>query len=181
MLNAQYPDDLAAAVLTGFSTTSAGMPAFYTALNLSIASSNQPRRFGRLANGYTVVDTMAGNEIAFLHAPNFPQANLVQLENTKGTFSMGELFSIQSIITARPVDFTGPIDVVIGENDLPFCSGNCYYPVNQAGAVNVQLYTVAGSGSQYLVVNGTGHGINLHYSAEMAFDQIQSFVKANGL
>ena len=181
VLNAQYPGDLAAAVLTGFSTTGAGMPAFYTALNLSIASSNQPRRFGRLANGSTVVDTMAGNEIAFLHAPNFPQANLVQLENTKGTFSMGELFSIQSIITARPVDFTGPIDVVIGENDLPFCSGNCYYPVNQAEAVNVQLYPVAGSGSQYLVMNGTGHGINLHYSAEMAFDQIQSFVKANGL
>ena len=180
-MTAQYPGDLAAAVLTGFSTSGAGIPASYTALNLSIASSNQPRRFGKLANGYTVADTMAGNEIAFLHAPDFPHANLVLLENTKGTFSIGELFSIESIIPTTPVGFTGPIDTVIGENNLPFCSGDCSVPVNQAAAVKNKLYPAASNGSQYLLVPDTGHGINLHYNAEMAFDQIQNFVKANGL
>lgn len=47
-LTSQYPDDLDAAVLTGFSTSTSGQAIFFSALDLTIASQNQPLRFSGL-------------------------------------------------------------------------------------------------------------------------------------
>ncbi|KAH9827513.1 Alpha/beta hydrolase family [Teratosphaeria destructans] len=38
------------------------------------------------------------------------------------------------------VNFTGPVAVVDGAEDLPFCAGNCSYPVDKAAAVKPMLY-----------------------------------------
>ena len=76
--------------------------------------------------------------------------------------------------------FTEPVDVVLGEHDWIFAQGNAYYPENQAAMVEPRLFPAASKGSQSYVVLGAGHAINVHYAAEMAFNQIQDFIKHNG-
>ena len=141
-LTAKYPSSLTAAILTGFSINSTGQDPFVTGLNLAIASQNQPIRFSGLSNGYLVSDTAISNQIAFFHAQDFDPSILNLAEATKGTVTFGELFS-QSVVTQTAANFTGSVAVVNGDNDLPFCTGNCSYPTNFTQEA-LQLYPKAG-------------------------------------
>jgi pimeloyl-ACP methyl ester carboxylesterase len=179
-ITAQYPADLDAAVLTGFTLNSTGQATFSTSLDLTIASENCPSRFQNLSNGYLVTNNIVGNQFAFFKAQGFPPANLVIAENTKQTVSFGELITLSTII-APATEFTGAIDVVNGDSDWPFCLGNCSVPVNLAQAVKGLLYPKASNQSQYYLAENCGHGINLHYAAVAVYSQIQTFIKSVGL
>ncbi len=177
---AQFPKDLDAVVLTGFGTSTSAVSSFMAGLNAAIARENQPSRFPNLNNGYIISDTQISNQFDFFRLPNYPSANLVLAEATKQTLTFGELFTLGQV--AMPATaFTGPIDVVDGENDWPFCQGNCNLPTDQAAAVKAILYPAASAGSQSYIAKGAGHALNFHYSATAAFQQIQSFVEMNGL
>jgi pimeloyl-ACP methyl ester carboxylesterase len=177
-ITAQYPSDLDAAVLTGFSVDIFGQSNFFAALNLAIAGENQPARFGSLPNGYLVSDTVAGNQFTFFRAPNFDPCVLDAAEASKQTLTIGELFTNPEFVAPAP-KFTGPIDVLNGENDLPFCQSNCLLPQNQAALVKGVLYPNAKNSSTYYIGKGAGHGLNLHYVAPDAYQQIFKFIKEN--
>lgn len=179
-VTANYPASLDAAILTGFSLEMDGMAAFVSGLNLAIASENQPYRFSNLNNGYLVSHNAISNQLGFYHAPNFDPNVLSQAEATKGTVTFGELLTL-STVAAPAMNFAGPLAVVNGDNDLPFCFGNCSYPSNLAEAVKPMLYPmVSNSSSSTYLVPKTGHGINQHYSAGEAFSFIQNFIKSHG-
>lgn len=91
---------------------------------------------------------------------------------------MGEFLTSDSLELVS-ANFTGPIDVVDGENDLAFCQGICLLPHNRAAAVKDALYPAASNGSSYYIAPGAGHGLNLHYAAPMAYEHIQNFIKKN--
>lgn len=76
--------------------------------------------------------------------------------------------------------FTGPVDVVLGQNDYFFCGGDCKYPSDQSAAVVPAFYPAAGKGSQHYLVPGAGHLINAHVSAPQGFDQMTAFLRSNG-
>jgi pimeloyl-ACP methyl ester carboxylesterase len=177
-ITAQYPDDIAAAVLTGFSRSMAGLPTFTTSLDFQIASENNESAFRDLNNGYVVAANVIGNQFAFLKYPGFPAANLAKVEATKQTVTFGELFS-QSNAVRKATEYTGVVFVVDGDSDWPFCKGNCTYPKDKAAAVKA-LYPAAKDFQTYLAPV-TGHGLNVHYSANRAFEHIQDFLKHNGL
>ncbi|TVY80515.1 hypothetical protein LSUE1_G003311 [Lachnellula suecica] len=177
-VTAKYPLSLNTAILTGFSTNGAGVPVFITGLNLAIASQNAPSRFNGLSNGYLVSSSAISNQIAFFTAPNFDFAVLDFAEATKGSVTIGELFTITTTI-APATDFTGSVAVVLGEEDLPFCTGNCLSPPNQAQSVVAALYPRVKASGTYLAPL-TGHGINLHYSAGDTYHYIQEFIAAHG-
>lgn len=152
---------------------------FLASLDLQIASQNNPAKYFGLPNAYLIANNIIGTQFAFYHAQGFPYYNLLQGVAQSDTVTFGELLTMSSVMmTAK--QFTGPIDVVDGENDLPFCQGNCNLPTNQAAAVKAALYPAASAGSQYYLAAGAGHGLNTHYSAKAAYTQIMSFVKANG-
>jgi pimeloyl-ACP methyl ester carboxylesterase len=179
-LTSQYPEDLDAAVLTGFSTGSAGgLSLFVAGLNLAIASLNSPLRFADLPNAYLIASSAISNQFDFLRAQNFPAANLDIAEMTKQTFSIGEVFTIGDPSIPSP-KFTGPVDVVDGSDDVPFCQGNCLYPVNMAAAVLKEFYPNAANGSDWYIAEGAGHGLNLHYQAPAVYAHILGFLKKNG-
>ena len=180
-LTVQYPDLLDAAILTGFSVNSSGMPIFLQGLNLAVANQNQPSRFADLNNAFLVSGTAISNQIGFFRAPEFDPAILYKSEATKGTVTLGELLTT-SVVTAVASNYTRPIAVVNGDNDLPFCSANCSYPTNLAAAVQPALYPVVASADfgTYLAPT-TGHGLNLHYTAEAAYEYIQTFINQHGL
>lgn len=180
-VTSQYPKDLTAAVLTGFSLSIQGQGPFFAGLNLAIANLNNPFRFSRLPNGYLVSDTAISNQFGFFHAPGFDPQVLYASEATKQTFTIGELFSVASLSGGGVSPFTGPVDVVDGQFDLPFCQGDCLAGgKDQAAAVGAALYPHSSNFQSY-VAAGAGHGLNLHYSAPLAYDQINGFLKSNGL
>jgi len=172
----QYPEALDAAILTGFSTDLSSQPLFLQALNLALANENQPLRFGQLNNGFLVSDTVISNQIGFFKAPGFDPANLKKAEATKGTVTFGELNSLAGLGGSSP-NFTKPVAVVNGVNDLPFCGGNCTYPTDAAKAVQPKYYPNVPEGDfgSYLAPVA-GHGLNFHYSAMAAFEYIQKFL-----
>lgn len=180
-LTNQFPSDLDAAVLTGFSVNQTGIPTFTSALDLSIANNVDPIRFANLSNEYLVSANVVGNQFAFFRAQGFPPSNLALGESSKQTVTFGELLTLASII-APATNFTGPVDVVNGAADWPFCMGNCSYPTNLAAAAATMLYPAVSNNtrSNYLAP-GAGHGVNLHYAAGGAYQQIQTFLGSSNL
>ena len=138
---AAYPKDLDAAILTGFSVYEGAMPIFLTGLNSVIASQNQPYRFSGLSNGYLVSDTAISNQIGFFRAPGFDPNILWLAEATEGSVTIGELFSTTAV-TKPAKSFTGPLAVVNGAEDLPFCYSNCSYPTDLLEKVAPKLYPI---------------------------------------
>jgi len=132
-ITAQYPKDLDAAVLTGFSTDETGQLIAFSGLDLTIASQNQPLRFSGLANRYLTANSIEGNQYFFSRVPGFDPALLNLAEPTKQGLSVGEFLTLG--ISSFSPNFTGPIDVVNGDHDLPNCHGDCLVPYNKAAAV----------------------------------------------
>jgi len=177
-ITAQYPEDVDAAVLTGFSVDSKGMIPFLSGLDLVLANEAQPLRFGALPNGYLITESQAGNQFSFFRFPGFAQELLEAGTAAGETFTIGEFFTQSAIMTPTP-GFTGPIDVVNGENDLPFCDGNCVIG-DKPAAVKAALYPNAAASSMSYIAKDAGHGLNLHYAAADAYAQIFGFLASNG-
>lgn len=125
------------------------------------------------------MNSQSNNQFAFFRAPNYDPLVLIAANAAKNTFTIGELFTVGQLGTPAP-GFTGPVDVVDGENDLPFCQSNCLVPANKAAAVRPALYVNAAAGSEYYIAPGAGHGLNQHYAAYGAYLQIFGFIKSNG-
>lgn len=177
-ITTQFPHDLDAAVLTGFAAVATGQETGLAALNLAVASEVDPLRFAHLANGYLTASAPAGNQFFFFHAPDFDADIFNIAEATKQPIALGEFFSFDGV--RAPTNFTGPVDVVMGENDFPMCSGNCMVPDNSAASLLQLGYPLAANGSSWFIATGVGHGINLHYAATAAYQHILDFVKKNG-
>lgn len=177
----QYPAALDAAILTGFSTDLSTQPLFLQALNLAIASQDQPLRFAQLNNAFLVSSTVISNQIGFFRANGFAPSILDKAEATKGTVTLGELNSLSGIAGPAP-NYTKPVAVIDGANDLPFCGGNCTYPTDQAKAVQPAYYpNVKSEDFGSYLAPLAGHGLNFHYSAAGAYDYIQKFLADRGL
>lgn len=92
---------------------------------------------------------------------------------------MGELLTLGPVI-GRATNFTGPVAVVDGESDWMLCLGNCTVPTDLAAAVLPNLYPKAPKGSESYLVPLSGHAVNLHYGAQVAFERIMEFVRKSG-
>lgn len=154
------------------------MPTFLQGNNFAIASQIQPYRFSELSNGYLVSASPISNQIGFFRAPNFDPNMLSLADATKGTVTFGELFTTTAV-TMPAMNWTKPVAVVNGANDLPFCFGNCSYPTNLAQAALKMLYPATNQTGTYLAPS-TGHGLNLHYTAVEAYHYIQDFIMNMG-
>jgi pimeloyl-ACP methyl ester carboxylesterase len=177
----QYPSTFDAAILTGFGTDLSDQPLFLQALNLALANRNQPLRFGALNNAFLVSDTIISNQIGFFKAPGFAPAILEQAEASKGSVTYGELNSLGGL-GGLAANYTRPVTVIDGANDLPFCSGNCSYPTDQAKAVRPKYYpNVADADFGSYLAPLSGHGLSFHYSAAGAYEYVQEFLVERGL
>ena len=72
------------------------------------------------------------------------------------------------------------MDVVNGENDFFYCGGDCGSPTNLAAEVQPFYFPAASNGSQYFLVPGAGHNINMHFKAELGWEHMNGFLKTNG-
>ncbi|KAL6720924.1 hypothetical protein ACLMJK_000023 [Lecanora helva] len=194
--NARYPRDVDASILTGFTSNLVDLPYTTMAFNPCIAKGNDPAKFGALSNGYLVHDTRISIQLPYFRYPFYssdsklttPQLNiiyedfLIAFENvyaSKSTYSLGQLLTLPNILGPAPA-FSGPVDIVVGQQDFPFCLGNCSFPRDQAAATIPALYPAANPRSTHYILPDSGHLINAHYSAPKAFAQMNEFLRLNG-
>lgn len=98
----------------------------------------------------------------------------------KQPYAIGQLLTVLDIFAPAP-NFTGPIDVVLGQFDFVFCLGDCSAPTDKAAAVKAAFYPAASAGSQSYLVPNSGHILNAHIEAPLVFAQMIAFLKSNGL
>ena len=98
---------------------------------------------------------------------------------TKSPYTLGQLLTLANIYRPAPA-FRGPVDIVIGQHDFPFCLGDFNLPRDQTAGTIPSLYPAAGRGSQTYIVPKCGHLLNAHYQASEAFGQINRFLSTNG-
>jgi pimeloyl-ACP methyl ester carboxylesterase len=174
-VSANYPDSFDIVVLTGYSLDSRGSPIFFNALNLAIASEVQPYRFGKLDSGYLVASGPVSNQIGFFHSTGFDAELLSLADATKGTLTLAELLSAGDI-GGVAAGFNGSVAVVNGQQDLPFCYGDCSSPTDLLSEV-LKLYPrVDGKRFATHAVPHVGHALNLHYGALDAYEWIFDFL-----
>lgn len=171
----QDPSTFDAIVLTGFSSNTTGGIQFTSALNLEVAATVSGGRFKGRQDGYLVPSTQYGVQYAFFRAPDFEDEILIEAFATIETTTIGEQFTMSAVGTPA-TNFSGPVLLVDGENDLFFCDGNCNYPTNIPAESLLALFPMANQRkSTTFILAGSGHGVNLATNAVQAFDRIQDF------
>ncbi|KAF8955634.1 hypothetical protein BDZ97DRAFT_1856429 [Flammula alnicola] len=172
---AKYGDLLDATVLTGISPFSGGLNTAVAAFGLTIASQQNPSRFGSLSNSYLATESIINDQVDFFDFPFFDQKVLQLASDTKGTLTLGELISLGASVAAN---YTNPVFVVTGEHDFIFCGGNCYQSMN--GSANLieptKVLFPAVQTFDFFIPANVGHGINLHFGAPEVFAKIQSWI-----
>ena len=180
-LSAMYPDLSDAIVLTGFSLNSSFMPFFLTGANFQQAH-GQIEGEGDYPPGYLVSSNINANHYLFFHAPNFDPDMLVFAEQSKKPVTVGELMTSGSV--PMQSGFTGPVLIITGSNDLPFCGGDC---LNTGGGVAASIPAQGkvafpeSKAFEAYVQPETGHGLNRHYNATGAYEYIAGFLGGNGI
>lgn len=147
-----------------------------TGYNTSIVSYDYPC-------GYMASSDLTALQYAFLYPGKFDMDLAIQGEQTKQPVTTGELLTIGSAPKSSP--FSGPVLVLTGEHDVPFCGGNCYgqVPGTNTSTIpqDVALAYPAASTFEAYIQPSTGHGINFHHNATAAYEVVQAFLAKNGL
>jgi pimeloyl-ACP methyl ester carboxylesterase len=190
-LNAQYPDDVDATILTGFSSAfDANVPGILLETALLPADIDNPTSFGTLSPGYLEIATQSSDQLLLFY-PGGYDPNLFNLDySLRGTIAAGELGTIiftKSVATP----YTKPVFVMTGEFDTIFCNplglpdpGNCQ-PSGLLGlgstnylADTSSLYPAADF--DWYVVPGSGHCWNFHFAAPEGFATAHNWMAAKG-
>jgi pimeloyl-ACP methyl ester carboxylesterase len=175
----EYPQDVNAAVLTGFSPSVASAASTLIAQALDLASVVNPILYSELPAGYITSSTITGLQFSFFRWPAYDEQLFYNAWENAQPLTLAEFLSGASILASPNTNFTGPVDVVDGEHDQANCAGNCLSPVDQTAAAITDFYPAASKGSDHYIAPGSGHFVNYHYAATGAYERIHKFLKKN--
>lgn len=149
-----------------------------TGYNTSVISYDYPP-------GYLTSSDLTALQYAFLYPKMYELGLALEAEQTKQPVTTGELLTIGSAPASSP--FSGPVLVITGEYDVPFCGGNCYaqLPGSNTKTASIpagvaEAYPSASSFEAY-IQPGTGHGLTFQRNATAGYEVIQRFLAENGL
>lgn len=151
---------------------------YITPLGGSLASLPPPQA---LPNGYIINSDIESTKYLFFQPHYYDPMILQVAENTKQPVTLGEILTLGALPMTNA--FTGPVLVVTGSNDLPYCGGDCLATGGAAASIPAQVmknFPKASSFEAYIQPN-TGHGINTHYNATGAYMVINTFLDGKGL
>lgn len=168
-----HPDAVDAAILTGLATSSNP-----EAFNLTLELRNKPARdfvprFAHLPQGY-LVNTVAQVRETLFYSNAYDHSIPAKDFKTRGTLAVGEILDFPSF--AVP-EYIAPLFVLTGNNDKLFCSpdpkDDC-----RAGLQGVRpTYFPNSSNFDYFSVPLTGHDLDFHFSAPVAFLKAHEWLK----
>ncbi|KAF9466674.1 hypothetical protein BDZ94DRAFT_1319199 [Collybia nuda] len=174
-LASKYGNLFDASILTGFSSYSGGQKASLVAFGLTIASQQNPKRFGSLSSSYLATEGIYNDQMNFFRYPSFNFSALQLALDTKGTLTIGELLT-QS--TSPALNYTKPVFIVTGDKVFIFCGGDCYQALNGSGNLIDSTNTLFPATSDFstYIPSETGHAVNVHYSAPGTYREIQAWI-----
>ncbi|KAG6006666.1 hypothetical protein E4U21_006811 [Claviceps maximensis] len=175
-LTAMYPRISDGIVLTGFSQVSKYMA--YFSLGAGFAPVNKIRSLAdKYGAGYFAPLSKVGVHTNFFGPDNFDPRLLDSAYKTGQAATVGELLTVGSGPSSS--DFAGPVMIITGDRDIPFCGGNCMgnseTNLIEQSKDNFKKAKVFNA----TVVPDIGHALNFGYPAHRAFDIIKAFVKCN--
>ncbi|EXJ58983.1 hypothetical protein A1O7_06414 [Cladophialophora yegresii CBS 114405] len=140
-----------------------------------------------LTSAYEAGYLAAGNQAA-LHTnflgPGQYDPDIVAYAYANGQpAAMGELLTIGGAMYGTS-DFSGPVMVITGERDLPFCGGNCYVTGdNNADSIPdmAKRFFPNAKDVNVTIVAGGGHGLNMEYGHETVYRAMNDFLGSSGL
>ncbi|KAJ5307011.1 hypothetical protein N7508_006026 [Penicillium antarcticum] len=179
-LTAKYPDLSDGIILTGFSMNASFMGMFISGANFVQARFNKHQESDYSA-GYFTSGDITNNMYLYFAPGHFDMDILTYAEATKQPSTIGELLTVASM--APENNFGGPVYIINGDKDIPFCGGDCFATGGAAASIAAAaepVFPSASCFSAYIQPN-TGHGINLHHNATGAYQQIHNFLEAHGL
>lgn len=164
--------------LTGFSLAlGAFTPAFLYGGNFVQARESGAAALATYPPGYLVSADVTAAQSNFFAPGNFDPAILEAAYTTGQPVTVGELMTIGGA-TAGNNTFGGPVLVITGERDIPFCGGNCLTSSPSIPAQSEKYFTNASS-FDTIIVGGTGHGLNLEYTSHETYTSILDFFDKN--
>ncbi|KAM0206416.1 hypothetical protein ACHAPA_003612 [Fusarium lateritium] len=174
----ESPELTDAIVLTGFSQSPAYMSLFVVSNNF-IPITDTPLA-AQYPAGYIATQSTVGVQINFFAEGDFDPQLLDVAYQTAQPVTPGELLTIGTP-AGKNNSYTGPVQIVTGERDVPFCGDNCYSTVS-AGVelpslldLSRNFFTKA-SRFNTTVIPGAGHGLNFGYSHTLTYDAIFDFL-----
>ena len=169
-------------VLTGFSSNASFVPYFELGGNF-VSVTTVPSAASLYVAGYLAAGDPSGVQTNFFAPGQFDPAILTLAYMTGQPVTIGELLTIEGE-AAGVNTFAGPVLVITGERDIPYCGGDCLATGNPA------LASIPAASQQFLpnaapfeafIVPGAGHGLNLEYSHETTYQHINQFLVGYGL
>lgn len=121
-LTAMYPGISAGITLTGFSQN--GSFAAFFLLGGNFIRANTVSAFSSLPDGYLASGDKSAVQINFFAPGDFAPAVLKYAYKNGQPVTVGELLSFGGE-TGSVNKFAGPVHIVTGERDIPYCGGNC--------------------------------------------------------
>ncbi|WJG34912.1 Alpha/Beta hydrolase protein [Fusarium oxysporum Fo47] len=174
----ESPELTDAVVLTGFSQATAYLGLFAVGSNfIPITATPLADKYPA---GYVGVSSTVGIQINFFAEGDF-DPKILEVAYEKGQpVSPGELLTLGAP-AGKNNTYTGPVQIVTGSRDVPFCGDNCY----STGSVDPKLPSLLDISRQFFtqasrfnttVVPGAGHGLNFGYSHTVTYDAILEFL-----
>lgn len=165
-------------ILTGFSQVSQYNP--YFALGSNFVSANGLLPFVSYPDGYIAGGSPSGVQTAFFAPGSFDPA-LLDLAVTSGKpVTVGELLTLTAQ-AANPNPLKGPVLIITGGRDVPFCGGDCLSTGSSLPNLLERSKPLFPSASKFeaVVVGEAGHGLNLEYSHPFTYGKILDFITQN--
>lgn len=176
-LTATFPELSDGIVLTGFALNSSFQGYFLAGGNFQQAHLSTMKNRESYAPGYLVSSDVNANQVLFFAPPYFDPKMLEFAEKHKQPVAVGELLTMNSSPTQSA--FAGPVLIITGDQDVPFCGGDCSNTGGVAPSIpdmGRKAFPKTNKFEAYVQPN-TGHGLNMHYNATAAYDYIAGFLK----
>ncbi|KAJ6781212.1 hypothetical protein PWT90_10723 [Aphanocladium album] len=177
-LSSQHPDITDAIVLTGFSQAPNYLGLFALGANFAPVAGS-PLLKHKYTTGYIAPKDPIGVHIDFFGPGDFSDEMLAYAFKNCQPAAFGELLTVGDG-AAKPSNFTGAVQIITGEYDVPFCGGNCN-KVEMGDAPDIlaaskPMFDKAKTFNSTIVPGG-GHGLNFGYSHTFTYKGILDFLK----
>ncbi|KAK4507732.1 hypothetical protein PRZ48_001467 [Zasmidium cellare] len=179
-LTAMYPDVSDGIGLTGFSQNGTFLP--YFLLGGNFVQANKNPALATYVDGYLAPADASAVQTNFF-APGDFDPNILQFATQTGQpVTIGELLTIGGS-TGSMNPFKGPVLIVTGEYDVPYCGGNCLAAPTGYNSIpeTSKKYLPNASPFKVDIIKGAGHGLNYQYTHTTTYNDILSFFEQNGL
>ncbi|KAF4444411.1 hypothetical protein F53441_11136 [Fusarium austroafricanum] len=174
----ESPELTDAIVLTGFTQATAYLSLFGVGSNfVPITATPLAKKYPA---GYLAVASTVGVQTNFFSEGDFDPAILEYAYKNGQPVTPGEILTLGAP-TAKKNKYTGPVQIVTGSRDVPFCGDNCYSTVSVDPKLDSLLdvskkYFTKASRFNTTVIPGAGHGLNMAYSHTKTYDAILNFL-----